>query len=229
MNDFIIRFERIYKKLERNEVKLPEMIQAYRLLKSANIGTNEKLVRMGVGTEQMTYNKMKAALLTFADGIIQTSENQRITPKIKLVKEEPQEILYQNEENDQEYSCNEEERHFECYDYENESDQDGEDVFFQSRFNNKSFSKGQRNQRPARFTNNYQQRKGQLNRRTDSGLPSRCSICQSVLHWARDCQHNKDKNAQSYKKPEAILKLDCMFIDDEALTYMASEAKNIAL
>ena len=54
MNDFIIRFERLYKKLERNEVKLPEIIQAYRLLKSANVGSNEKLVRMGVGSENLT-------------------------------------------------------------------------------------------------------------------------------------------------------------------------------
>ena len=30
MNDFVIRFERLYKKLERNDVKLPGLIQAYR-------------------------------------------------------------------------------------------------------------------------------------------------------------------------------------------------------
>lgn len=228
MNDFVIRFERLYKKLERNDVKLPDLIQAFRLLKSADLGRSEMMVKMGVGPEKMTYQKMKSCLLAYADGVVQTNEHQKIMPKIKLIKEEPQEVLYQEEQSDSEYN-DEDKGDFEFHDYEEDSEHNNMDeLYFQRRtpYNNtRQYNQGQRFKRPS----NNSQNRGQYNRRTESGKTSTCRICQSVMHWAKDCQHNHERKNRDYKKPEAVLKLDCMFIDHEELSYMTSEAKNIAL
>ena len=47
---------------------------------------SEMMVKMGVGPEKMTYQKMKSCLLAFADGVVQTNGHQAIMPKIKLIK-----------------------------------------------------------------------------------------------------------------------------------------------
>ena len=47
MNDYILKFERLYKRLERNSMVLPDLVLACRLMKSANLGKDEILVGFG--------------------------------------------------------------------------------------------------------------------------------------------------------------------------------------
>ena len=96
MRDFIIKFEHLYKKLEKKDMKLPDVMLAYRLMKSANLGKDEMLAKVGVGN--MSYERMKGTLLSMNDGIVQIGSNNKVTPKIRLVKDEPMEILFQDEE-----------------------------------------------------------------------------------------------------------------------------------
>ena len=56
MKDYIIQFESAYKKLEICGIKISDIILAYRLLKSAQLGGDEKLVRTSVST--MTFKEM---------------------------------------------------------------------------------------------------------------------------------------------------------------------------
>ena len=97
MKDYIIRFERLYKKLEHNGMTLHDTLRAYRLMKSANLGKDELLAKVGMGSEPMTYARMKCTLLNMSEGIVQTNSQGNVTPKVKLIKEEPSEVLFQDE------------------------------------------------------------------------------------------------------------------------------------
>ena len=104
MNEYIIKFEAAYRKLQNSGVVLNEVILAYRLLKGASLGKDERLVRTSVAA--MTFPEMKKTLLKASDGILCTSESKvTAMPKVKI-KEEPVEVLYQRHYDD------------ECYNYE---------------------------------------------------------------------------------------------------------------
>ena len=46
MKDFINRFERMNKKLQRDNLEIPELLLGYRLMKSAKLGNNEVIARV---------------------------------------------------------------------------------------------------------------------------------------------------------------------------------------
>ncbi len=246
MKDYIIKFERLYKKLERKGMKLPDIMLAYRIMKSANLGKDETLVKVTVGSDTMTYIKMKSTLLSISDGIVQTSRYVNVSPKIKLVKEEPAEVLYQ-------------EGHLNDYGLYDDNSDDYEDDFseelgvdetyyqHQSRLPRRTFTppgtsyRGRKNQMNSRGS--YHARRGRyaqpsgsnshgkLNRQDSSGKVTGCKICCSIYHWAVECPHKGERQqTNSNSKPEAILKLDCLFMDHEDdLCYLTSQSKNVAL
>ena len=99
MNDYLVKFESAYKKLESKGIQLNDVVLAYRLLKNASLGNDEKLARTSVST--MDFENMKKTLMKMSDGVICTSSSKTVVPpkfqRVK-VKEEPQDVLYQEEE-----------------------------------------------------------------------------------------------------------------------------------
>ena len=226
MKDFIIKFETLYKKLERSGMKLPDLMLAYRLMKSANLGKDEIFAKVGVGAETMTFSKMKNTLLNISDCIVQTSSHMTVSPKIKLIKEEPTEILYQDHE-----PCGEYDADAEGYENNQDSYEDDEEIDetyyqfqnrpnrrnnfygYRGRGNNFRYNRGGRGgnfQRPSPSNVNN---KSKLNRQDPSGKITSCTICCSIFHWAPECPHKNDSHLyKTNNKPETILKLDCLFM-----------------
>ena len=57
-SDFIVNFERLYSKIMKHDMKLPEPVRAYFLLNAVNMSEdNEKLARTTCG--DLTYDNMK--------------------------------------------------------------------------------------------------------------------------------------------------------------------------
>ena len=95
MKDYIIQFEAAYKKIEDCGITLSDIVLAYRLLKSACLGDDEKLVRTSVAS--MTLVEMKKTLLKFSDGVVcHSPTNLKATPRVQI-KSEPLDILYHDQ------------------------------------------------------------------------------------------------------------------------------------
>jgi len=173
MNDYLLKFEGLNKKLTHNKIEIPDIILAYRLLKGANLGKDEKLARTSVAT--MTFGEMKKTLLKMSDSILQTSEDVKVAPKIQ-VKTEPLEVLYQEDMfyNDQ-YNMNQEEQlSFEDHSGDDQLGYDENDVYYQGAYNNRgrnnyggfSYRGNRRGQYNNQYRNNYGRSVGQHNNRS---------------------------------------------------------------
>ena len=162
---------------------------AYRLMKSANLGKDEMLAKVGVSCYEsgsMSYQRMKNTLLSMNDGIVQLGSHNKVTPKIKFVKEEPADILYQDEQF-KDYIESNDDSQDEVYDNQ-ESDWDESDVphdtYYQERrnFRPRGSYRGKRPMaRPPRYYDSSG-RKGKLNRYDTNGKPSACNICSCIYH-----------------------------------------------
>lgn len=211
MSDYIRKFDSSYRKLVTKGIHLNDTILSYRLLKNAKLGADEKLARASV--TKMTFEEMKLTLKKMEDEVVCTGSRNEFTPKVARVrvKEEPQTILFNEQDSDEEESSDEEAS----------SDSDHE-VYYNQRY-----------QRNSSKRNEYQG-KGKFKRtnkpyKSNPRKPSTCKICQSIYHWATECPH-KDENARKLNRPENILKVDSVMIDDDhLLTFLAREAENIAV
>ena len=274
MKDYILQFEKLYKKLERKETKLPDIMLAYKLMKGASLGKDEMIAKVGMGVDKMTFAKMKSILLSMNDGVIQTGNNSKVVPKIKLVKEEPT-VLYQEEYFSSEEQENYPNNNYSDSPYEEEFEEvfnegdNCEQIFYQNRpfkrgrMGNGSYQNRGNGSYQNRGNGSYQNR-GNFRRHNNTSTypqfgkhddrrpdvssrpdissrpgnsrmvnsPSTCKICRSIYHWASQCPHKNESRSpvtRPNNNPETILKLDCMFIDDEELCYLTSESKNVAL
>ena len=235
MNDFIIKYETLSRKLIKHKIVLPDIVLAYNLLKGANLGKEEKLARTSVDT--MTFDSMKKTLLKMSDGIMEIGSTEtKVTPKIK-VKEEI--IMYQEDE-EQEYYKDEYFEHDTDESYEEEYGINQQhDMFYQRdqqrrvpwRGNTRGYrgrpgSRGSYKNHRGEYRDNHQMSKTQQsqNERRENKYGSQCAICRSIFHWARECP-DKDK------RPAPILKLDQdMVIDDDNLVYNAfADTKNLGI
>ena len=61
MNDYIIEYEHIYKRMEDFDMKLPDAVLAFKLLDGANITEDDRKLALALGKE-MKFNDMKSAL-----------------------------------------------------------------------------------------------------------------------------------------------------------------------
>ena len=95
MKDYIIQFEAAYKKIESCDITLDDIVLSYRLLKSACLGDDEKLVRTSVAS--MTLSEMKNIILKLSDGVVcHSHSNDKAVPRVQ-VKSEPMEVLYHDQ------------------------------------------------------------------------------------------------------------------------------------
>ena len=256
MKEYIIKFESALRKLKEDGVTMNDAILSYRLLKGAALGEDEKIVRTSV--LDMTLVEMKKTLLKASDVVICTSSKYKsATPKLK-VKDEPIEILYgQHRQYESEMEPGHHDDYYRYNDTANweedhkqetsrqrgyDEEQENQEIYYNHAQNQRygypqrgsyyqrgrkrgpSFDRDQLNHRSMPRTNNFDRSTGQV---------SACNICKCIMHWARECPYKDQMNQPVRKKEdksEVILKVDSVMIDDdEQLTYLASETKNLAL
>ena len=78
MLEYILDFDRQYKKVEKHGMKLPDSVQAFKLLKGANIQTNERRMILSNCTK-LEYEIVKSALRrTYGDTVVKEDNNVTI-------------------------------------------------------------------------------------------------------------------------------------------------------
>ena len=178
MFDFQIEFDRMVQQLKAYEIQLPEAVLAYRALKSANLNENhEKLIMATV--KEITLKEMMSQIRK----VMGVRSDVSSSSGIMRVKVEAPDVNFN------EAVCDAEDAHEENA------------LFNSSYYGSQRRSRG-RSYRGARFRGNNRGRFGypkygakKQNPPGPDGKPSRCAICGSTLHWARDCQHvNKDQS-----------------------------------
>ena len=217
MKDYILKFEQLYKKLERKDVKLPDIMLAHKLMKGANLGKDEMIARVGMGTEEMNFARMKSILLSMTDGVVQTSSNSKVIPVMKVVKDESTEVYYQKG-NHSYLKCHGNQQ---IYTDDTESDStenDSKDMqvtYYQTRpikrvRVGKDNRRGKDSNQKCHASNHpytttdYNGQEVEKRTMDNRNRPSKCNICRSIYHWANDCPHNRDKR-KATKKKEIIL------------------------
>ena len=184
ITDFLNEWERRYEKIKSKEMALPDGVLAYRLLKSTNVSA-EKQQLVRATVSTLTLDNMKKQIKAIFDRL-PTSET--VEGAVKL--EQP--TMFTEEEEDVLYSRFQRGRGF-------RGNRGGQNV------HRGAYRGGSRGQ----F-----QRYRKTNPPTSSGLLSNCAVCQSILHWAKDCP---DKDV--YKKEEDKI---TMFAKDIEMGTMSS-------
>ena len=166
--EFVIKFETIYYRFKHERMELPDAVMAFMLLASCSLSdTQFQLVMSSVPS--ITYENMKSSLKRIFGGKIERAIS---------MKEEP--VLCNEVKDDNVYfgnaRCNIHRGHQTPY--------------------------AARNGRRPRFTGNYRGGRsfppGACNRRLNpmgqDGKPSKCAVCDSKFHWAKNCLHAYEKN-----------------------------------
>ena len=186
MTDFLNEWERRYNQLKAREIVLPPAVLAYRLLKSANL-SSEKQALVRATISKLTLEDMKKQIKAIFD----SSAISDLSEQTNAIKLEQDAMYTQSMENDCEevfYSRNKFVR--------------GRGGFRGSRGRgNNTYQGGSRGHFVNQHTegadaSGYTSKSRKTNPLTRSGLPSRCAICESIFHWAKDCPH-KDRVHQT--------------------------------
>ena len=160
MSDYIIEYERLYKRCLKYEMKLPDAILAFKLLDGSGLDLRERQMAMtacAASALTMTFDNMKSALnRIFADKPSETGSS--------AISVKPEMALFTSD--------------------------------------------SRRSRRPSEWS-----KKSDLPRGTNPlnrfGKRTRCAVCQSVFHWAKDCPNKvsaeevKIVDSQNKKTTEA--------------------------
>ena len=178
MADFNVEYDRMVQKLKEHDIKLPEAVLAHRVLKSANLSEdNEKLVVATV--KDATYTDMMDQIRKIMR-VRPVDRDVTVKPVVATIKSEPLDInLAESDSNPS-----------------NESREEDSEVHY-SNYRGRGWRGNSRrgDWRGNRGSNrgaSFRSRRGQ-NPMGYDGKVSKCRICGSTMHWARDCQHKKDK------------------------------------
>ncbi len=160
MREYLNNFEKLYTKIKAHRMELPDGVRAYRVLNSANLSEEEmKLCRATLTT--LKYDSMVEQLLKIFGDTVSPSFGK------SDVKEESV-FVASNEE---------------------------KEVYYSNRWRGgRDFGRFERGGRPKRRGRNQFEFKAskefsarKLNPLDSRGKPSRCNICESKFHWARNC------------------------------------------
>ena len=142
INTYIIEFEKLYEKIKKYQMVLPDAVLAFKLLNNANLSLAQRQLALTAANDR-NYETMKKALRRIF-GDTNTVENMQDGIKMEALLTSRQ----------------------------------GQN--FNTNPRRKNFSSGR-------------QSRTQLNPLDPKGNPSKCSICESIYHWRRQCPHKKEK------------------------------------
>ena len=173
--DFINEFERLYNNIKKYDMELPTGVLAYRLLKSADISEDKQQLARATLPE-FSYECMKRQLKAIYDNL--SSQEISSTP----VKVEPayEARGYNRSGKDGYYSRGQ-----------------GSNSFYGGR-GRARFNRGG-SQQNTDWRNQPSEFRKQNPINNFSGKISRCAVCQSIYHWAKDCPHNESNKNQENK------------------------------
>ena len=165
MKDFVIEFERLVSKTRSHGTAMSEDILAYRLLRSANISEHhQQLARATIG--ELKYDAMKSQLMKIFGDQSSDMTSHETSIKVESINEAT---------------------NFECETFYGNYPRRGSNQL--QRFSNQR-GNSYRGGRSTGGTNmnrgTYRPKRGR-NPLNDRGMPSRCSVCDSVNHWAANC------------------------------------------
>ena len=181
MVDFINEWERRYAKIKEKQMELPDGVLAYRLLKSANISEiKQTMVRTSIGKLGVddVKKQLKAVNDTTLSGLAKDFQGLGIKHEPAYIGE------YEDDEHSTYYSFDKGRRNWSR----------GRGRFGRGRGNN-----GNRPSKEKSEEKDIKKKKG-LNPPNRSGNPSRCAICESVMHWVSDCPHREEENISLFAK-----------------------------
>ena len=177
IGDYLITFNRLVAKLKDNAIELPEPVLAYRVLKSAGLNSEEeKIIRATV--KELKLKDMSDQLKKVMNSYTEEGSKNDKAPAVVIKKESDIEF---NE------SCCEEQK-----DAENQ-----EEIYYGRWTNRRPFRNSNRRGRyyrgrTGRFQRGMPSASGRKSNPLDSnGYPSKCHICGSTFHWARDCTYDQ--------------------------------------
>lgn len=163
MNDYIVEFEQKYNVIKKYSMELPEPVVAFKLLDNANLGLSEKQLVL-TACRDLTFESMKSALRRIFGGRVAVSLN---TDDISV----KQETVY--------YTTR------------------GNQGNFAGR--RRGYRRGGGNSRYDRYDPNdnlsgswrANQNKSPSTNPIIKGEVSRCTLCDSKMHWRRYCPHGQ--------------------------------------
>ena len=184
---FVTEFEHVYFKFTRQDMTLPDSVMAFMLLASCSLSEAERQLVMSAITD-VTYDKMKSALKRIFCGDI-TQKGISSSSAIEI-KSEP--VFYAKENYDR--------------------DDDAAAVMYsRGSFRGKSSWRGRRNTRGTPATGANRQPVDRVGRKQNpvgpDGKTSRCLVCDSRFHWARQCPdayENNKRKGESYRLNEDL-------------------------
>ncbi|KAI4873784.1 hypothetical protein NFI96_002219, partial [Prochilodus magdalenae] len=138
MMDYIVEFERVYNKMSKLKMKLPDAVLAFKLLDTAGLTVKDKQLAL-TACSDVTFSGMKSALKRiFGDNSPPDGANASCDP----------------------------------------------DCAYFTRFTGKKDKSSSQSQIPVLPGSNPLDKYGRR---------SRCAICQSTYHWAKDCPHKNEQ------------------------------------
>ena len=201
INDYIVQFEQLYCKIEEHKIEYPTGVSAYKLIQLANLDeTRKDLIKATM--KKLDYDEVKQKMLTIFDNISSTS-TLKSEPTVKIEKTYYEENPAVNES----YYVNP--RSFRGRGYRGRYNiRRGQNNYRQNSNRGRGFTEN--NGRNRGFPENNVRRGSnrKLNPVDSTGEVSKCAICQSIYHWARECpdahenQHYKTNN--TYQLEEKV-------------------------
>ena len=183
MNEYVTQFEHLNTKIKEHDMALPDGILAYKLLHHANLGEMQiSLIKATM--KELTYKEIKSKMVTIHQDITNNS-TIKTEPSIKV-----EGTYYASNENETYYTNRGRAR---GRGFRGRNGNRGQGSFrgdYKSM--NQSTGRGQYNSQYKQRGQNWQGNSGRnrarsLNPPDESGETSRCAICQSIFHWAREC------------------------------------------
>ena len=190
VTEYLNAFDRLNNKLKAHDMKLPEGVLAYRVLKSANL-TEEQEQLAKATVDAITYKAMCDKLRSiFGDSKNKTTTQSK--PAIEL----NQDPFYCNNEEEEVYYTS-------TSGYGQRGNTGRGRTTFRSRGGGRqmgqSFSRGRFDDQRSRQNNrnddqnsrfdNFRRNSQKQNPIDNRGQVSRCTVCDSTRHWMKECPH----------------------------------------
>ena len=166
ISDFVSEFEHIYFKFKSESMSLPDPVLALMLLASCNLSEQDHHLVMSAIPE-VSYDNMRNAILRiFGHSLVREGASSTLTRS--EVKIEP--VFMEN-------------------------NSAGEVFYTRGRFRFGSRRTGGRGRQRAGVPRSSVDSRGRkLNPLGPDGQVSKCVVCKSILHWARDCPHDTERS-----------------------------------
>ena len=197
IHEFISKFDQLHNKVKENNITYPDGVLAYKLLTQANLAEGERNLIKATMTD-LTYENIKKALLSvFSDITKKTSIKSE--PLVKVEEtcynegSKLQEPMYVNR------------GRFRGRNQRGRMQQTrgrGYNNTYGSNTYNVSESRGRSMNQRGRGNTNNTRRLNPVD--IETGEPSKCAICNSIYHWARNCPdafENQNSNNTRYNNP----------------------------